>query len=318
MPESFNAGILILKDGTPCIICDADVSGVERVMVNPIKQVVLVRSGSGPDKDTVLPFPLARELLGVLRQFENVGIGIGRVTPEKKAEDLRLVPLSVAVTVGDVWRLWGREAGRAAQRFLALRLLLWFAAAAAAVWHLSTKATFVWSYTAGAGGAFAAYGLYTLLKEYRKPRSSPLPPFVLITTFFAIILPFSVVAGAISHAVLVASADLIVAALAFAPPLRIAYVSMAAAALFLLRLRVRAVYGLSEVYVGLYIAAEKLGEHDVISLLAKDRQLGLTILCGGVYLIVRGLDNIHQGLSKDPVLALLPLEFVLRGRRKAK
>lgn len=72
--------------------------------------------------------------------------------------------------------------------------------------------------------------------------------------------------------------------------------SAAAAAilLFTFRLRYRCMYGLSEALIGLVVAANQAGAGP---------GLYLTVLTAGVYLVVRGLDNIHQGwkAKSDPL-----------------
>lgn len=74
----------------------------------------------------------------------------------------------------------------------------------------------------------------------------------------------------------------------------------AGALLFWFRLRYRFIYGLSEVLVGLGVA----GYHayraaDSVSMW--DANVYLAILTAGIYLVVRGADNMHTGLTKEPV-----------------
>ena len=77
--------------------------------------------------------------------------------------------------------------------------------------------------------------------------------------------------------------------------------------LFWFRTRCRGVYGLTEVIVGIFVASYKYveasaGSHPID---ASDPNLLLALLTAGVYLVVRGLDNIQQGLTStpgDPVL----------------
>lgn len=72
--------------------------------------------------------------------------------------------------------------------------------------------------------------------------------------------------------------------------------------LFWFRSRCRGVYGLTEVVVGLSIASYKYveassGSHATAT---SDTNLLIALLTAGVYLVVRGLDNIQQGLSSVP------------------
>lgn len=66
-----------------------------------------------------------------------------------------------------------------------------------------------------------------------------------------------------------------------------------AALLFRFRLRWRACYGVTEALVGLLIAPQKLHNLGGTSLM-------LALLTASVYLVVRGFDNVHQGLTKEP------------------
>jgi hypothetical protein len=78
-----------------------------------------------------------------------------------------------------------------------------------------------------------------------------------------------------------------------------------ACGLFCLRLYWRALYGLSEATVGLLIAIGKLRAEDMHLLLSKPDLL-MAILTASIYLMVRGVDNVHQGLyaekgRRDPI-----------------
>lgn len=76
--------------------------------------------------------------------------------------------------------------------------------------------------------------------------------------------------------------------------------------LFVFRLKLRSTYGLTEALVGLVVAGSRVSSD--IDKLGSDPALYLTVLTAGVYLVVRGLDNVHQGLAKDPIaLKLLGL-----------
>jgi hypothetical protein len=77
------------------------------------------------------------------------------------------------------------------------------------------------------------------------------------------------------------------------------------AVLFWFRLRYRALYGFTEAVVGLSVAGHRVGFQ---SIQANDgMSLYLAVLTAGVYLVVRGLDNVHQGWKSgsDPALTWL-------------
>lgn len=73
--------------------------------------------------------------------------------------------------------------------------------------------------------------------------------------------------------------------------------------LFFVRLKLRFVYGLTEVFAGVAVAIQRVtSEVTVPSSLTTGISLGF--LTAGVYLIVRGIDNVHQSLfgsSPDPI-----------------
>jgi hypothetical protein len=83
---------------------------------------------------------------------------------------------------------------------------------------------------------------------------------------------------------------------------------VAAAALFSFRLGFRAIYGLSEAAVGLWVGVGRVNTD------AAGSALIIPILTASVYLMVRGFDNIHQGLTKDPKdpMATKALEWLRR------
>lgn len=70
-------------------------------------------------------------------------------------------------------------------------------------------------------------------------------------------------------------------------------------ALFVFRLKRRALYGLTEVIVGVVVAVYRVSAAPLGSSITNP-DLYLAVLTAGIYLIVRGLDNIHQGLSTKP------------------
>ena len=70
--------------------------------------------------------------------------------------------------------------------------------------------------------------------------------------------------------------------------------------LFLVRLRFRFVYGLSEAVVGFVVAVYK-STQDLILNNALSANTYLVVLTAGIYLMVRGFDNMHTGLTKEPL-----------------
>lgn len=70
--------------------------------------------------------------------------------------------------------------------------------------------------------------------------------------------------------------------------------------LFAIRLKWRCLYGASEATVGVVVASQRF-YHDVVATNTPTPFVVLAILTAGVYLVVRGADNIHQGLVKEPL-----------------
>lgn len=71
--------------------------------------------------------------------------------------------------------------------------------------------------------------------------------------------------------------------------------------LFLVRLKFRCLYGISEAFVGVIVASQRFYSDALLPTShAPTPFIVLAILTAGVYLVVRGADNIHQGLTKEP------------------
>ena len=83
--------------------------------------------------------------------------------------------------------------------------------------------------------------------------------------------------------------------------------------LFAIRYFVRCVYGLTETLVGVVVAVYRI-RTDLPTLDRFDAAVALAVLTAGIYLIVRGLDNIHQGYFKEP-RDLLVVAYEDRRRR---
>jgi len=81
-------------------------------------------------------------------------------------------------------------------------------------------------------------------------------------------------------------------------------VFLAGSLLFIFRLKFRFVYGFTEVLVGMYFAYAKIRSEGSIPFSFEiSETMILVIVTGAIYLVVRGLDNMHQGMTKekDPI-----------------
>jgi hypothetical protein len=74
---------------------------------------------------------------------------------------------------------------------------------------------------------------------------------------------------------------------------------------FWFRLRARFIYGISEILAGVAFAVYRLA-HEVVTALPSDKTFYFALLTASVYLIVRGLDNMHHAWKdqKDPIAKL--------------
>lgn len=82
---------------------------------------------------------------------------------------------------------------------------------------------------------------------------------------------------------------------------------------FCMRLKWRATYGFTEVTAGIYFAFYRAFVEK--GNVPESLEFYFAVLAGGIYLVVRGLDNIHQGKSveKDPLV-----RFASRIKKKVK
>jgi len=74
--------------------------------------------------------------------------------------------------------------------------------------------------------------------------------------------------------------------------------------LFYIRLRFRFCYGLSELCAGVAVAGYKVSS-EIHRISEISVGWSLAILTAGIYLVVRGLDNMHQGVTKEPLDAIV-------------
>jgi hypothetical protein len=74
--------------------------------------------------------------------------------------------------------------------------------------------------------------------------------------------------------------------------------------LFYFRFRVRSLYGVTEALVGLAVAGHRIAADYATAL--SQSSFYLAVLTAGVYLVVRGLDNVQQGfVQRDPAAVFL-------------
>jgi hypothetical protein len=72
------------------------------------------------------------------------------------------------------------------------------------------------------------------------------------------------------------------------------------AAFFIFRLRQRFIYGLTEATAGIVIAAHRMNQEPGVGL-PSESGFYIALLTAGIYLVVRGLDNMHQAIrAGDP------------------
>lgn len=90
-------------------------------------------------------------------------------------------------------------------------------------------------------------------------------------------------------------------------------VCVAGVTLFWFRLHMRACYGAVEVLVGVYVALSQV-QSAAPGVALTERSVLLALLTAGVYLVVRGLDNVHQGCtgSKPDRIAVLLMRLFTR------
>lgn len=72
-------------------------------------------------------------------------------------------------------------------------------------------------------------------------------------------------------------------------------------ALFTARLKWRCLYGVSEGFIGIVVATHRYYNDTLATSPVPVSAIALAILTAGIYLVVRGIDNIHQGLTKAPL-----------------
>jgi hypothetical protein len=68
--------------------------------------------------------------------------------------------------------------------------------------------------------------------------------------------------------------------------------------LFFFRLRLRFVYGITEAFIGIVVAVQRVSSEPTAGF-PTEAGFYLAVLTAGIYLVVRGLDNAYQGL-RDP------------------
>jgi hypothetical protein len=89
-----NTGVLILRDGTPCIVYDGDIPHVRNIEFDYsdyLVTLVWVDPKTGQEGRMKLEYPLSENMLSAFKKYEI--IGIGRITADKKMEDLHMIPV---------------------------------------------------------------------------------------------------------------------------------------------------------------------------------------------------------------------------------
>lgn len=124
----------------------------------------------------------------------------------------------------------------------------------------------------------------------------------------------SLVLGVVLYSAAVSTVDLSDWVLSLKPSEnRQQFIGLAAAGILMLgglffwiRLKARFTYGLVEASMGVVVAVHRLSAEKQVGL-PTDSGFYLAMLTAGIYLVVRGLDNMHQGWreAKDPLVSIL-------------
>lgn len=129
-------------------------------------------------------------------------------------------------------------------------------------------------------------------------------PAVIVIVQLLIVLIFALSFGSVIYIAASALTDLLIWIKSFiissenAAKTAISFTLIAGILLFLFRLYYRSLYGITEVLIGLIVSGNKISENGLNHL---NSNFYLALLTAGVYLVVRGLDNIHIGFTKLPV-----------------
>lgn len=158
------------------------------------------------------------------------------------------------------------------------------------------------SFVGGALGIFFSIPSFQIWRDsgFKKPS---LARFI----FALLLIPYSLLlVGAIYYAIgaaakdfyllLISPSSLKPVSIFFSGLLTIAFGSV----LFIIRLKMRFMYGVTEALVGVAVVMHRVNESDVY-VLPTDTGFYLAVLTAGIYLVVRGLDNAHQAWTKDPL-----------------
>lgn len=96
--------------------------------------------------------------------------------------------------------------------------------------------------------------------------------------------------------------------------LAVAITAVVALGFFIFRLRFRVMYGASEALAGLSIAWYQASNHASTGL-PSSSEFYIAILTAGIYLVVRGLDNMHQGVNARSDLLV---NWIVRRARRSQ
>lgn len=158
--------------------------------------------------------------------------------------------------------------------------------------------------SASLGAAWYAATLVAIIIEWEEHRSSTLPIKKKFWILLAFIFP-SLIIGGMLYGIGFSTINFLSWALSSEKfrPIAVTMISLytlgAGGLLFVFRHRTRVLYGITEIAAGIAVAVHRVISANNISL--TDPGFHLAILTAGIYLVVRGFDNIHQGWTKDPI-----------------
>lgn len=172
-----------------------------------------------------------------------------------------------------------------------------------------------WHYLASF--VFLGVGIFGWAVEDKPPRTTPVIGTFVLTIFagfgFAVAAPLLQSAIAGLYIVFRSTGEAVIGLpTSSARSVGLILIAIISIGLFMFRIKHRSCYGLTEVAFAMFVGFKQLPNVTTADLdLASSMSIAPVLLTGSVYLAVRGMDNVHQGLKNDSVM----LSCMGHGRR---